>query len=229
MSAFIGVLSLDTRFPRIVGDAGHPESYHMPARIRVIEGAGSTEIVRDGRPIPELVVSFRQAAEELVAEGACLITSTCGFLISVQKDIAEGLTVPVCMSGLCLLPSVRQMMGKAPIGVLTASATSLGYGAIRAASVSPDDVRIGGLEDSALFAETFLSRKDEQRETFERDAMEAEVVEGALDLVRRSPEIAAIVLECGNLPPYADAIRKATGRPVFSILDAARLIGPLAS
>ena len=229
MAPFIGILSLDTRFPRIPGDAGHPESYHMPARVRVVKGAGSTEIVRDGRPAPELVTSFRTAAEELVAEGACLITSTCGFLISVQKDIAEGLSVPVCLSGLCLLPTVRLMMGKAPIGVLTASATSLGYGAIRAASLAPDDVRIGGLEDSALFSETFLSRKDQQRESFDRDEMEAEVIKGAMRLVARAPEVAAIVLECGNLPPYTAAIQEATGRPVFSILDAVRLVGSLAS
>ncbi|WP_095588167.1 hypothetical protein [Actibacterium ureilyticum] len=226
MSPFIGVLSLDTQFPRIKGDAGHPESYHIPARIRVVAGAGSPQIVRRGRPAPELVTAFRQSAEDLVADGACLVTSTCGFLISVQKDIARGLAVPVCLSGLCLLPMVRQMMGNAPIGVLTASAQSLGYGAIRAAGVSYDQVRIGGLERHTLFADTFLSPKDRQPDTFDHEKMAAGVVGAALDLVRGSPEIAAIVLECGNLPPYAAAIRQATGRPVFSIIDAARLIVP---
>ena len=40
----------------------------------------------------------------------------------------------------------------------------------------------------------------------------------------RVPDLGGFLLECGNLPPYADAIRAATGRPVFGILDAASLL-----
>lgn len=224
MSPFIGILSLDTRFPRIPGDAGNPESYHLPARVRVVPGAGSPEIVRDGRPAPELVAAFKSAAEDLVSEGACLITSTCGFLITVQREIASALPVPVALSGLCLLPMVRQMVGGRPVGVLTASASALGAAAIRAAGAAPEDVRIGGLQDSALFAETFLAPKDSQHSAFDPEEMRVEVCRAAEVLLARSPDIAAIVLECGNLPPYAEAIRRVTGRPVFSILDAAKLV-----
>ncbi|MCA0939666.1 aspartate/glutamate racemase family protein [Salipiger pacificus] len=227
MSPFIGILSLDTRFPRIPGDAGNPESYHLPARVRVVPGAGSPDIVKDGRPAPALVEGFRSAAEELVSQGACLITSTCGFLITVQREIAAALPVPVLLSGLCLLPTVRQMVGGRPVGVLTASAPALGDAAIRAAGAAPEDVRIGGLQDCPLFAESFLAPKDRQRGAFDPAQMQAEVCRAAEAHVARSPEIAAIVLECGNLPPYAAALRRVTGRPVFSILDAARLVpGP---
>ncbi|MCA0996790.1 aspartate/glutamate racemase family protein [Alloyangia pacifica] len=226
MTSFIGILSLDTQFPRILGDAGNPGSYHLPARVRVVPGAGSPDIVRNGRPAPQLVDAFREAAEELAAEGACLITSTCGFLISVQREIAAALPVPVVLSGLCLLPMVRQMTGGRPIGVLTASAAALGPEAIRAAGAAPEEVRIGGLQDSAIFAKTFLAAKSSQNASFDRTQMQSEVCAAAEALVSRAPEIAAIVLECGNLPPYADAIRRITGRPVFSILDAARLVAP---
>lgn len=223
MSAFIGVLSLDTQFPRILGDAGNPSSYHLPARIRVVQGAGSPDIVKDGRPAPELVAAFRNAAEDLVAEGACLITSTCGFLISVQNEIAKDLGKPVLLSGLCLLPMVRQMTGGAPVGVLTASATSLGEGAIVAAGVDPDHVRIAGLDHSALFSQTFLTGKTNQNIEFDHAIMEGVVVSAAADLLKNAPDIKAIVLECGNLPPYTDAIKRQTGLPVFSLIDAARL------
>lgn len=224
MSAFIGILSLDTRFPRIAGDAGNPGSYHLPARVRVVPGAGSPEIVRDGRPAPDLVAAFEKAARELAAEGACLITSTCGFLITVQREIAASVPVPVVLSGLCLLPMVRQMMGARPVGVLTASAPALGPAAIRAAGAEPEHVRIMGLQDSALFAGTFLAAKAQQRGVFNPEQMQQEVCAAAAQLVARDPEIAAIVLECGNLPPYAAAIEAATRRPVFSILDAARMV-----
>ncbi|MBE9636813.1 aspartate/glutamate racemase family protein [Salipiger mangrovisoli] len=224
MSAFIGILSLDTRFPRILGDAGNPGSYHLPARLRIVPGAGSPDIVRDGRPAPALVAGFQDAAAALVAEGACLITSTCGFLITVQQEVASTLPVPVLLSGLCLLPVVSLMTGGRPVGVLTASETALGPAAIRAAGALPEKVRIGGLQDSTLFAGTFLAAKSEQRAGFDPLEMQHEVCAAAERLVTRAPEIAAIVLECGNLPPYAEAIRRATGRPVFSILDAARLV-----
>ena len=39
MTGFIGILSLDTSFRRIEGDAGNPASYDLPARVRVVDGA----------------------------------------------------------------------------------------------------------------------------------------------------------------------------------------------
>ncbi|TMV83156.1 aspartate/glutamate racemase family protein [Thioclava sp. BHET1] len=220
MSGFIGILSLDTGFPRILGDAGNPDSYPLPARLRVVRGADSTAIVKDGRPSPELIAGFCQAAEDLAAEGASVITSTCGFLITVQQDIAARVSVPVVLSSLCLLPFITQLTGGRPVGILTASAPSLGETAIRAAGSTPERVRIVGLEGSALFARTFLARKGDQNSAFDRGEMEAEVLAAAADLVTRAPEIGAVLLECGNLPPYAAAIAARIGKPVFSILDA---------
>ena len=223
MAPFIGILSLDTRFPRIPGDAGNPGSYHLPARVHVVPGAGSPEIVRE-RPSEALVAAFRAGAETLTGQGAGLIVSTCGFLVSVQEEIARGLGVPVVLSGLAMLPLARHATGSAPVGVLTASAAALTEGAIRAAGGQPGEVRVQGLEGSALFAGTFLAPKSVQHEGFDRAEMAAEVRAAALALVECAPEIRSIVLECGNLPPYAAEIREATGRPVWSILDAARLV-----
>ena len=57
----------------------------------------------------------------------------------------------------------------------------------------------------------------------ERSDSGSELTLPSSDLVAQHPEITVIVLECGNLPPYADAISAATGRPVQSILDGVRL------
>lgn len=224
MPPFIGILSLDTRFARIPGDAGHPGSYHLPARVRVVEGAGSPEIVRDGRPAPELVARFIAAARAFEAEGAVLITSTCGFLIHVQDEIARAVGVPVLLSGLALVPIVSRLTGGRPLGILTASAPSLGPGALAAAGCGGLDVRVAGMEAEPMFAETFLAAKAAQRATFDPEAMGAAVTSVARRLTAAHPEIAAVILECGNLPPYATRLRAALNRPVFSILDGARLI-----
>ena len=224
MSGFIGVLMLDTAFERVLGDAGHMGSYHMPARARVVAQAGSLEIVRDGLPPPELIAAFCAAARELEAMGAVAITSTCGFLVTVQELIAQAVRIPVMVSALSLFGGVRVAHGGRPIGVLTASAPSLGRLAQAAAGIGPGEARIMGMEDCAAFARAFLVAKADQPAVIDQAAIEAAVVAKARALLAAEPNLAAFLLECGNLPPYAGAIRAATQRPVYSILTAAKLL-----
>ncbi|WP_172327350.1 aspartate/glutamate racemase family protein [Mangrovicoccus sp. HB161399] len=223
---FIGILSLDTVFPRIPGDAGNPESYHLPTRVALVEGADPTRIVQDGQPVPDLVEGFIAAARQLEAEGACLITSTCGFLMSVQAEIAASVRVPCLLSGLCLIPLVQAMTGGRPVAVLTASEAALGPRILAAAGTDAGAVRIGGMSESTLFRETFLAPKSAQRRGFDRGEMEAAVLARARRLIAEHPGAGALVLECGNLPPYAGALRQALPVPVFSILDGARMMAP---
>ncbi|SHF50701.1 hypothetical protein SAMN05444339_10751 [Loktanella atrilutea] len=223
---FIGVLSLDTRFPRILGDAGHPDSYHLTARVRVVPGAGPTEIVRDGRPSQALTDRFIAAARALEAEGAVLLTSTCGFLVTVQAEIAAAVRIPVLVSSLSLVPLVRAATGGRLVGIVTASTPALGSAALAAAGIEPGHIRIAGLQNHQDFAATFLAPKSAQPVTLDQTAIATAVATVARALVDATPKIGAIVLECGNLPPYADALRRATGRPVFTILDGARLLVP---
>jgi hypothetical protein len=44
------------------------------------------------------------------------------------------------------------------------------------------------------------------------------VVQAALRLVQRHPGLDSIVLECTNMPPYADAVAQATGLPVHHLM-----------
>ena len=226
MTGFIGILSLDTAFERVRGDAGNVDSYHRPARLRVVPGAGSPDIVRDGRPDPALVAAFIAAARALEAEGAVALTSTCGFLVTVQTEIARAVRIPVMLSALSLFPTLRAAHGERPIGILTASRAGLGSTALHEAGIAPGEVRIAGMEDSPAFAAAFLAPKSEQLRRIDPTALRDAATARATALCDAHPDIAALLLECGNLPPYADAIAGATGRPVHSILDAARLIAP---
>jgi Asp/Glu/hydantoin racemase len=51
--------------------------------------------------------------------------------------------------------------------------------------------------------------------------MATDVVDAARRLAANSPRVAAIVLECANMPPYRDAVAAATGLPLF---DAAQCL-----
>ncbi|RPJ70131.1 MAG: hypothetical protein EHM15_12110 [Desulfobacteraceae bacterium] len=51
---------------------------------------------------------------------------------------------------------------------------------------------------------------------------EAEVVALARRMTAEDPAIGALVLECTNLPPYAEAVQKAVGLPVYDIFTLIR-------
>ncbi|MBD8892621.1 aspartate/glutamate racemase family protein [Roseibium litorale] len=223
LEPFIGILALDTTFPRIKGDVGCPDSYPFASKVVIIDGADSPAIVRDGEPDGALLERFIEAAVDLEKSGASAIVSTCGFLVSSQKKIAAAVKIPVMLSSLTLYPVIAATCpGK--IGILTASRQALGPNALAAAGIAPERVAIAGMDGEPVFTQTFLATKEKQNRTFEREAMEAAVCNTARALCKSEPSLSAILLECGNLPPYADAIRKATGLPVFHLLDAAALM-----
>ncbi len=212
---------LDTKFPRILGDAGNVGSYTVPARVHVVKGAGSLDIVKDGLPPEYLIRSFCKGAKQLESDGAFAIISTCGFLVTVQDRISDAVNVPVMVSALSLYPQIRAKFFGNPIGIITASYESLGDTALQAAGIKHQDVRIAGMEDCAAFVNAILQPKEQQPAKIDSTAIETAVIGKAISLLKADPEICAFLLECTNLPPYAKAIEIATGRSVYSILDGA--------
>jgi hypothetical protein len=209
----LGVLMLETRFPRVPGDIGHPHSLPFPVRYRVVRGASPQRVVRDRDPA--LLQPFIDAGLALVDEGAAAITTSCGFLVLFQQALQVALPVPVWTSSLLLLPELQR---RAPAGIVTVDAAALGPDHLRAAGAAPD-TPIEGLAPGCAFQRCLL--RDEA--TLDVDAARLATVAAAQRLVARRPDIESIVLECTNMPPYADAVRAATGRAVhhlISLLDA---------
>ncbi|MEP5728668.1 MAG: aspartate/glutamate racemase family protein [Sulfitobacter sp.] len=221
---FLGILMLDTAFPRVIGDAGNPASYPFPAKIKIVTGAGALDIVTPGQPDRTLLQGFIAAAQELEQEGAVGLVSTCGFLIHFQEQLAQAVNIPVMVSALSLYPMLRTAIGSAPIGILTASTESLTNGALECANIADQDVVIAGFETCTAFSQTILAAKPTTDADFDPKEICKFAVAQATHLLKQNPNIGGYLLECGNLPPYAAAIRAATGKPVVSILDAAQLI-----
>ena len=213
----LGILSLDTAFPRIPGDAGNPASYPFAAQVGVVAGAEASRIVSDQPPPPALTAAFVARAQRFEAEGAGALVSTCGFLIHVQSEVAAAVRIPVMLSPLSLFPLVQRVR-PGRVGILTASAAALGPRALASAGI--EEAEIAGLDHHAAFRETFLGPKSGQAQQFSREAVEALVLQEARALAARA-RLSALIFECGNLPPYADPVRAELGLPVFTILDAA--------
>ncbi|WP_428540630.1 aspartate/glutamate racemase family protein [Profundibacter sp.] len=220
---FLGILALDTNFPRIKGDVGNPDSYPFPVVVEVVTGADSPDIVRDGMPADWLLKAFIAKARVLEERGAAAIISTCGFLVNAQTDIASAVKIPVLLSALSLF-SLALAACPGRIGILTASDQALGHNTLTAAGISPELVAVAGLEDVPKFAETFLEPREKQATELDYSAIENAVVARAIGMQKANPDLSAFILECGNLPPYANAVKQATGLPVFHLVGAASLL-----
>jgi hypothetical protein len=206
VTGFLGVLMLETRFPRPPGDAGNPASYAMPVQFAVVRGATPLRVVRAATD-PDLLQPFVDAARSLVAQGARAITTSCGFLVGFQRALQDSVPVPVWSSGLLKLPELARP------GVLTVDARSLGAAHLRAAG-GREDTPIEGLAPGGTLQRTLLH----DLPSLDVQRAEAEVVAAAKRLLDRHPEIDSLVLECTNMPPYAAAVQRGTGRPVHHLL-----------
>ena len=215
---FVGVLMLDTRFPRPPGDIGHPGSLGVPVRHGVVPGAWPSSVVTSAASLraSSLPQAFIAMARALEHQGAWAITTSCGFLVLLQRDVQDAVAVPVVTSSLLELP--RLLEAQARVGVLTISAAHLGEEHLLAAGVPAArlaDVIVQGVDPAGEFARAILGNRD----TMDLPRARADVVDAAWRLQARASGLSTVVLECTNMPPYAAAIAAATGWRVRSLLD----------
>lgn len=214
MTAPLGILMLDTRFPRIVGDIGNPRSFSYPVLYGRLEGVGPQQAVREAAGNAALLDHLEAAAGRLVAAGAAGITTSCGFLAVLQPDLAARLPVPVATSSLLQVPMVQRLLpARRRVGILTAEAASLTTDHLRAVGVAAD-TPIEGMPPGGAFARCFLANAPE----LDAEAVQREVIAAGQALVQRVPDLGAIVIECTNLPPYAAGLQAAIGLPVYHVL-----------
>jgi hypothetical protein len=209
----LGVLMLQSKFPRVPGDVGNASTWPFPVLYRVVEGASPERVVRRLRD-GTLLEPFMGAARELERAGTSLVTTNCGFLILFQRRIQEQLGVPFVSSSLLAVPWLQALLPAGRrVGVLTIERASLTPQHLAAAGL-PEDLPVVGMEEvGGYFLEAIVGDGDELDV---RRAREEHVAAAKL-LVARSPEVGAIVLECTNMPPYAAAIRDETGLPVHDL------------
>ena len=209
---------LDTRFPRWPGDIGHPDSLGVPVRHAVVAGAWPSTVVASAAALRASGLSqvFLARSRELEQQGARAITTSCGFLVLLQRELQDAVTVPVVTSSLLELP--RLLEQEARVGVLTISASHLGREHLLAAGVPAarlGDVVVQGVDPHGEFAGAILGN----RASMDFDKAQADVVAAALALKARAPGLRSVVLECTNMPPHAPAVRAACGWQLHSLVE----------
>ena len=216
----VGILMLDTRFPRIPGDMGNAATFPFPVRYHRVSGASPDLVVRQGAV--GLLPAFVDGARQLEREGVGAVTTNCGFLVKYQAELAASVRVPVLTSSLLLVPLVHRMLPPGRrVGILTVNASGLGDEHLRGAGIGPDiPLAVAGLEGEKEFTRVLLGDEAE----LDVDQAREEHVRVARRLVADHPDIGALVLECTNMPPYAPDIQRVSGLPVFDIVSLVTLV-----
>jgi Asp/Glu/hydantoin racemase len=204
---------LESRRPFIPGDVRNAGTYGYPVLYKTIPGLTAADCAGGARQFAGAVI---EAARALEAQGVKGISSDCGALAMFQDEVRESVGVPVCLSSLMQLPMIAPTLDpKRPIGIVTADATALPAALLTRPDVAvANPLIVRGMQDKSEFGSAILQAKG----TLDSDLIAAE----AIDVVRRlraeHPDLGAVVLECSMLPPYARAMQRAIGLPVYDFV-----------
>ena len=205
----LGVLMLKTSFPRPQGDVGNPSTWPEGTLFQVVEPATVSAVVTCDSLPTALLDAFVEAGQELVRQGATLITTSCGFLVIAQETLAEALApTAVITSSLLQIPSLQASLTTGQnVGVLTFDARRLSPSHLAAAGADVGSTSIAGLQDDNELFRVITG------DLAELDAVkaEADVLQAGDALQAGDPQLAAVVLECTNLPPYRQTLEMHLG------------------
>lgn len=212
-AASLGILMLESRFPRIPGDVGNARTWDFPVHYKVVKGASPDKVVRQGAE--GLLEAFISAGQELIDMGVDGISTNCGFMTLLQAQMSQALSVPVAASSLMQVPMVQATLppGKR-VGIITISQGTLTDAHLVSANL-PLDTPVIGTDNGKEFTRAIL----DDEPYLDVAQSQQDIIEAGRLLVASHPEVASIVLECTNMVPYANALQRELGIPVYSIYN----------
>ncbi|HUA51277.1 MAG TPA: aspartate/glutamate racemase family protein [Candidatus Sulfotelmatobacter sp.] len=209
--ARVGILMLETQWPRMPGDTGNALTWPFPVLYKVVRGATARVVVNEkGRGLGP---AFLDAAAELVKDGADGITTTGGFMSVFQKDLAAHVKVPVAASSLMQIPLVQALLppGKR-VGVLTVQGQRLGPDHLSVVGADPT-TPIVGTEKGREFTRVLLNDEME----LDYALAEQDLLDAGEEMMWRHPDVGALVLECHNMAPFSRMLANVLGMPVYDV------------
>jgi len=211
----IGILMLDHALTRPPGDPGNPSTFSFPVIHTTVSGVSLERLLMKD---PGIIDPLTASARRLVESGAAAIAGGCGFFIYFQEALSSRLEVPVMLSSLLQIPFIQKTVGpNRRIGVLTAHAGRLTHEHLLMAGMDPKfPVKVTGLENEPHFRQGILTEGG----IYDFAGIQKEVVAKAIELVQADDggfPVGAVLMECTNLPPFAEAIQEALMLPVFDV------------
>ncbi len=209
----IGIIMLDTAFPRIPGDVGNASTFPFPVRYLTVSGASPQRVVKEADPA--LLQPFIEAAQRLERDGVRAIATSCGFLAIFHQELVNSVSIPVYSTSLLQVYTAYAVLNRKKIvGIITARSQSLTAGHLAGIGIEHIPTVIAGMDESPEFTSTFIEGKS----SLNIEQVRKEMVETATKLVKEYPAVGALVLECTNMAPFSKDIQEAVGLPVFDVV-----------
>jgi len=220
----IGMLAFGQWFPALShGHQSYMTTYNFPIRLKFVESPLPPDDIDKekekkyrGWNLPEWI----KRAKELEEEGVRAIVTGCGITGTMQRELSNSVNIPVFTSTILFVPVIYNSLSSGKkVGILTASSkliTRWDNMLLKECGVSESiPIIISGMSESD-YCETWWSQLNQG---FDKKKVEEAIVKVALQMISEEPKIGTIVCECTEMPPYSEAIRKATGLPVFDAVD----------
>jgi aspartate/glutamate racemase len=206
----IGIIAVDLGYPKLPGNVANATTFKFPVLYKKV--TFEIEQLFEGQEELEAIVV--NAAKELEAEGVRAIVGACGYFAHFQKQVANAVNVPVFLSSLCQLPLIKLgLKDGQKVAVLAASASNIDNHILSGVGASTQDIIVADVGSLESFAAIRWSKGGLDNERLTNDL--CAIVK---DECEKHPEIGAVLLECSDLPPYAYAIQRATGKPVYDFI-----------
>jgi len=208
----IGVLVLETQHELVPGNVQNAQSFRFPVLYEIVRGVTLAQLMGGDHGAEALIIDRALALQDA---GVSAVVGACGSFANYQKAVAGALHLPVFLSILLEIPLILQALPPSQqLGVLFADPAAFSSRMRQNCGInSTKRLVIVGMTDLPAFKPVLT-----QAGRFDNRKLCVAVVELAQQTMRRHPAISAWLLQCSDLPPYASAIRSATGLPVFDMV-----------
>ncbi|MDD6551715.1 MAG: aspartate/glutamate racemase family protein [Lachnospiraceae bacterium] len=208
----VGIIYIeDVWYPYIPGNVVNGYTFSFPVRLMPVKGLSAKALFDREDFVEDAIIS---ACQRLEAEGVRAISGACGFFGNYQDVVSEVTSVPTALSSLVQLNWIAPLLkSDEKIGVLTADKSSFSTALLDSCGISKNISRrlvVYGMEDSDQFSCVIRNFG-----SFNVAAACQELVDTAQRMVSENDGIAAILLECSDMPPFAAEVQQAVGLPVW--------------
>lgn len=217
----LGIILLDMTFPGFPGDVRNPSAHGYPIQYEIAEGLDIENLVLHPED-PKNLESILRAAKKLERMGCKAVLAECGYFAWYQKDIAAAVDIPVFMSSLLQVPWAGQIIGPdKTVGLFMSMKKSFRDEYLERIGMPPGVKYVvgGAMDDGTCTQFTKLWGFDEKRTGpagADYKKAEREFIDAGIKFYTAHPGMGAMVLECTGFPPFARALQREIGIPVFS-------------
>ena len=221
----LGIIMLDCKFPRIVGDVGNVKSFSFPVQYEILFDVNFQKLINEEDP--DSIRVLVSAAAKLERMGVHAVTTSCGLLLKYQRLLSERLSIPVATSAVFMLPTLASILSTSQkVLIVCSDSNSLTSEDIVKHTLVPESrFNVHGLQDCPKFNNMFNVQDAGVTCLLDKEVIYKEIYDSCKKVINEANNTYKIVLlECTNLGVYSKRLKIDLGLPVFDFLSLAQLL-----